>query len=1777
MGEYTYDDLMRAAETARSRGNETAARKLMAAAEQRKPTPVLAATKKAEGSWALDDAWSMAKSRAGAIAEGAVRTADVIDNRLLGDSFDPKAVIKGLEDFQASNAIPEGTFSGATWEGVKANPTLPNIGRFIAETGIASAPDTLAAMASFIPGIGPIIGAGLIGGYTGEALEQRLDNDGRRGQEPTLKDIGYSAASGAATALLERTGAGRILKPGGKTVASRLTRAGANEASTEAAEGFAQDYLTTVDTKTGFDPMRALDLAAAGAVGGGGVGAAYRTPAELVNAVVRPRDPEEEPLEVPDEDHVRAAQDLLEASDYNLDMLGDTRTTDGDSAQGVAKGALKTLRRVAQERSKELTRLVKKQDMGQEARDAVRSLMGTLENHKARTSQESINRIGELFPDNADAAELQSLARRISIIQDFAGSKGDMGGLTRWTRLIDPTDERNEFRAITTLGSLATLGSSGLAGIGINRAARVVDNMTGYRSRVRRYVEQNADRTAPPFSGTRSEAIIKQLKESEKTKVAADRLARELEKRLQRRQKQIAKGDRRGPWDAPGLVSESQGRSVKVPGKTLDETQRLLEDTKKRREAEAKLSEQTKADAAAAKASEDAKKLAEKAAVRQRAAHVVDLGRQAMRRMFETGEYPPGVIGAPYKLWSAAIGLSPAEILQGMRQLQETGALEPWIGDAFESGDMRLFETRMQDGKTKIYVPIQQFLRNNLNPDYEPPADAFDLDPDDSEDGDGDSEGPTIRASAKAKAKLNGGVTRAPALRGNDLGKNNTDAKSREGRRRANALLDQIELDPNLSESERSELVTVVDYINRADMARTDRADHAYPAIDGIFSRKLADKAKRELWKARFKPLVSIGNDAPIYKDMPTEERVEFEFSERVKGKPTPPKKPPVAAEEAPATPRPSVLSRLGKPPALDPVGPSPDETDFRFPEEQTVDDSIEVPDADVALGRASEHLLTLANDAEPTEKGLFVRMGRALAKWYVAAEELALGPEGEVERRKADLDQQGTPKALVERLILDNPGSVTQNGLTERYARERGIKLSQAIEPVHNALADLAAEGKVQRFVKPGSLGMLTYKDNPVKTTDKQPVVVIDVKPVRGSELERLLRKAQAAQMLEKLPDISQPGPAYTVDVARHGDFEAVRNVDQLGLQHTPAITFLNMLRSSPLGINSNIMKAIADRLQGDPSRLGEFAKMLEDRTEKGKDDGNMRAFVQLLFQSEAAGTRHIYQEWFFDHRFRVYPANGSATTQGADLMKGLTRAPERYAVGGRAGLDFMFHSFGNILGFDKEAPSVRRSAIFEGDTINELLKFAEEPFRRNVFGRSPKNPNALGKIVKGSEGPFQTLNVAFELRDMVQFARARFPDEPADAKELLSDPAVQADIAQNYKTDFIVQLDANNNNFQLIGLMTGDAAMLQATGMARRPNTNPDVDAPADVYVAPAQAVAARVPELNGWPAKQLRKLFKRAISNYAYNASDGSRQKSFDTELRKIAEDMGVPAFGRDGSPGLINMPQAFVDGLKDGSVIEFEEASYAQDGSTKPLRKVRWKLEAEGEGDKAGFRLMRATGNRAKFGPSRKFETKDAAVEWLYSQSMYGRMNRELIRDINMRFPQVAAYMSFARSIEDWMKAEGVQTITLTAPDGVTVDYSLSSLPIYGANDVSLGEGRKPVRMGLPTDQKYLSGQGLAANIAHMLDAYVLRETYRLLNEQKPLATFNPIHDSFGFHPADTKRGRDMVLAVMQTLGEQKFNIFEAIVQSNNLPRDKVLMPQRIGINPQGPDDIPTAVS
>ena len=174
---------------------------------------------------------------------------------------------------------------GTTWEEVKRSPASRAIA-FAVEQGLVSLPDMAAALASL---------PAYVLARTGELADARAEADLRK--DATVGDLVAALPGAAASALLERLGARRILGIGDalgsrsvRGVAGAAGRGSAVEGGTETGQEGIEHLTSRLGTATGMDAHEMADAmmagGVAGAIFGGGVRAATATGEALLG---RPR------------------------------------------------------------------------------------------------------------------------------------------------------------------------------------------------------------------------------------------------------------------------------------------------------------------------------------------------------------------------------------------------------------------------------------------------------------------------------------------------------------------------------------------------------------------------------------------------------------------------------------------------------------------------------------------------------------------------------------------------------------------------------------------------------------------------------------------------------------------------------------------------------------------------------------------------------------------------------------------------------------------------------------------------------------------------------------------------------------------------------------------------------------------------------------------------------------------------------------------------------------------------------------------------------------------------------------------------------------------------------------------------------------------------------------------------------------------------------------------------------------------------------------------------
>ena len=203
-----------------------------------------------------------------------------------------KAAARRLEDLDLGYA------PGTTWEAVKRSPAGKAIA-FAVEQGLVSVPDMALALASL---------PAYVLARTGELAGARAEADLRK--EATVGDLVAALPGAAASALLERLGARRILGIGDalgsrspRGVAGAAGRGSAIEGGTETGQEGIEHLTSRLGTATGTDAREMADAmmagGAAGAIFGGGVRGATATGQALLGRRETPQDPQTDAVAPP--------------------------------------------------------------------------------------------------------------------------------------------------------------------------------------------------------------------------------------------------------------------------------------------------------------------------------------------------------------------------------------------------------------------------------------------------------------------------------------------------------------------------------------------------------------------------------------------------------------------------------------------------------------------------------------------------------------------------------------------------------------------------------------------------------------------------------------------------------------------------------------------------------------------------------------------------------------------------------------------------------------------------------------------------------------------------------------------------------------------------------------------------------------------------------------------------------------------------------------------------------------------------------------------------------------------------------------------------------------------------------------------------------------------------------------------------------------------------------------------------------------------------------------
>jgi hypothetical protein len=1143
-------------------------------------------------------------------------------------------------------------------------------------------------------------------------------------------------------------------------------------------------------------------------------------------------------------------------------------------------------------------------------------------------------------------------------------------------------------------------------------------------------------------------------------------------------------------------VDRSGVKPVEFNGRTADDI--LLEVSKVKQAEKAAAKQAKQAETSAIKQAATDRNLQKQSWLRK-------MDETITQQMFATDKIPEGNGFETYRMMQHFTGLKPSETGPVLQALAQEGVIDPQVVQRFQN-DPDWFRANKKEA-----FKLQELVRQKANPDYVAQ--------------------PYTPKKPKAETVVN--VDDLVAKMTNDRFKTTTSRrkqKATEGDiryKKVVAALDKVQ--GKMPSNQFASLHMLTEGLNRPDMTASDRFSTLREGLDTIFAD---DPVQKKFWFDNMTPLAAIGNDVRIERQAvdPVEDQKEKALAEKKK-KAT--RKKPANKDVAPEpkkTKADKALDKLKNP---------------KTPEEPSLDES-KAPATEIQ--DAKEPVVPKTAKERQKRKTLANRLDERLDEMDYF-NDLADNYRDSLNDYMRKLPPHA--EGRVERMIYEQASAhLTMNQLVDSYSAENDIPVDVAARIVNTALDKMEQKGQVKRIMKKGNT-LLRHDQKVAKTEDgKTPNVVMLEFP--AGPLKDRLEIAKAVKWQDKVVPLDGPEVDYTPTNLSNGAFKAFKGIpnDQVTGEHTPLLNILNQLRHTKVAIHDGMLTQLEKGMTGTGSKqVGTIGQVLFPKNKLGKPDQSpFRTFAQLTYQlgkSDDRPSNLISQEWKAGRNGRIYSNNGLAHTQAGDMMKGLVRAPERHALGGENGLKMLMHGLGNLLGYDKLAPAYRRSAIFDNDLVDKLVRFADDPMGRNTMKSSKGNSTGIQEMIDDGEGFFQVLNAAHEVKDMVAWSRERHKDKSKlSDTDLLMDDDVQADMAENYSTDFIVQLDAKNNAYQNVGMLMGNAKILKETGLLPLANSDPDTGEAADIYIRPALGVAERIPELAALdlPTSKLRKLFKGPIGTYLYAAEFDSRKKAFKKVLEDIAGDAEI--FGVGADPALITIDPDIATAMQSEDGAVFVDAHYDVNGDVKSEKTTRRRVkEVDGK-----FIVETAEGMRGGWNAGGlRYETPNEAITSTYATNMYARMSRELVREMNTLFPEVRQYLQFSETVSQIVRERGDTEVKVTAKDGVPLSYSFKETPTFKTTPVPLGDGRV-VDLGVRTPETKLAGRGLAAFMAHQMDAYVLREVANRMGDMK---TFNPIHDSFGFHPSDAPRGQDTWVKVMQEMGDEGYNIFLNVLQDNGI--------------------------
>jgi len=325
--------------------------------------------------------------------------------------------------------------------------------------------------------------------HLGGIAEERARNQGR--EKPNKDDFLYASTTTAGIALLDSLGLGS-----GKVFATAL-----KEFGTESLQSVVEQTGTSVNTEAGLniDPRQAVGEGIIGGASAGGVNTAISTVNKTGEVVFKPRQELDPEVDQAAGDVARMLNEIASDEGLNLKNIDPTSKKGANTALDTARSKNTTdINTAAEILRKEVLKgadTSTRQRFNQAIKNA-NTKVGTV------VSNKDIKFIKDTVGKTLEGQQLvQSLYKSNVVTELYAA--GLKGGFSKFTDNFNPIpqigksyDPARSIGTMLNLGAIAgTGGSSLLTQVPLVAGGRVVDAVTGRRSKVNRFVKKNKKST----------------------------------------------------------------------------------------------------------------------------------------------------------------------------------------------------------------------------------------------------------------------------------------------------------------------------------------------------------------------------------------------------------------------------------------------------------------------------------------------------------------------------------------------------------------------------------------------------------------------------------------------------------------------------------------------------------------------------------------------------------------------------------------------------------------------------------------------------------------------------------------------------------------------------------------------------------------------------------------------------------------------------------------------------------------------------------------------------------------------------------------------------------------------------------------------------------------------------------------------------------------------------------------------------------------------------------